>query len=340
MSVTGFTKARSMGPVAAAVQRAGGSVARMFRQAELPVSLVDQPDLLIPLRDQLKLVEFAARETGDEALPARLSLQGGVEHLGTFGRHVCSAPQLGIAIARCNDHMGSSLQSATFLRLSRLGRLARWSYSITDDAQIGRQKNEILALGYMLDLLHRYFAVPADVVRAELPGPRVAARASIQDLFGCEIVPGPSAALVFPAEYLDATNRARASLAPLGSEGDLVLPGPADFVAHVEHMIVLGFLERRPLEEWTCRRLHISRRSLQRALASRDTSFKKILRRVLMRHAAELVEGSRVPVTQIALDLGYSDPAHFTRAFVRWFGESPRSWRRKSQRLRPIAGGY
>jgi len=48
-----------MGPVVAAVQRAGGSVPRLFRRAELPMRLVDHPDCLIPLRDQLKLVEFA-----------------------------------------------------------------------------------------------------------------------------------------------------------------------------------------------------------------------------------------------------------------------------------------
>ncbi|MGO8857850.1 MAG: hypothetical protein ACLQO1_19360 [Steroidobacteraceae bacterium] len=59
MHDSGLTKARSMGPVVAAVQRAGGSVPRLFRRAELPMRLVDHPDCLIPLRDQLKLVEFA-----------------------------------------------------------------------------------------------------------------------------------------------------------------------------------------------------------------------------------------------------------------------------------------
>lgn len=87
MRDSGMTKARSMGPVAAAVQRAGGSVPRLFRRAELPLRLIDHPDYLIPLRDQLKLVEFASSEIGDAGLPARLSLEGGVDHLGTFGQY-------------------------------------------------------------------------------------------------------------------------------------------------------------------------------------------------------------------------------------------------------------
>ncbi|MGO8857849.1 MAG: helix-turn-helix domain-containing protein [Steroidobacteraceae bacterium] len=54
---------------------------------------------------------------------------------------------------------------------------------------------------------------------------------------------------------------------------------------------------------------------------------------MLSRRAAELVSRHGNSITQIAFDLGYSDPAHFTRAFIRWFGESPQSLRRsKSNR--------
>jgi AraC-like DNA-binding protein len=64
-------------------------------------------------------------------------------------------------------------------------------------------------------------------------------------------------------------------------------------------------------------------------LAINETSFKKILQRVLIQHAADLLVSSSTPITQIALDLGYSDPAHFSRAFSGWHGESPHAWRRR-----------
>jgi AraC-like DNA-binding protein len=34
-------------------------------------------------------------------------------------------------------------------------------------------------------------------------------------------------------------------------------------------------------------------------------------------------------VVDVALELGYSDPAHFTRAFVRWTGVAPRQFRQR-----------
>jgi AraC-like DNA-binding protein len=334
MADAGLTKARSMGPVAAAVQRAGGSVERLLQKAELPSSLMDRPEILIPLRDQLTLLELATRETGDDALPARLSLDGGVEHLGAFGRHVCRAPTLEVAIVRCNHHMRALLQSATCLQLSTVGRVTTWSYAITDSVLIGRQKNELLALGYMLDLLRRFFGVSASAVHARLPGMRVAGHGVIEQLFGCDLTRGPRAALVFPTEYLQAPNRIPPERRGPSAEGATPLPEASDLVAHVEQMIVLGMLEQRPREAWLCRRLGISRRSLQRSLASRNTSFQEILRRELLSQATDRLACVQTPITQIALDLGYTDPAHFTRAFVRCFGESPQAWRRRLRTTR------
>jgi AraC-like DNA-binding protein len=330
MRDSGMTKARSMGPVAAAVQRAGGSVPRLFRRAELPLRLIDHPDYLIPLRDQLKLVEFASREIGDAGLAARLSLEGGVDHLGAFGQYVCGAPTLNSAIARCNAHMSSMLQSATRLRLLRTGYSVRWMYWLTDSAEIGRQKNEILALGYMLDLVRRYAGGAAVALRAEVSGRPIEARAAVQDQFGCEFARGEVASLVFPASYLEYPNPVRVVSISRSAHGDL--PDPSDLCARVGRLIVLGLLEGRPTEEWICRRLRTSRRSMQRAIGVAGTSFQQILCDVLSARAADLVTRPDMSVTQIALELGYSDTAHFTRAFIRWFGESPRSWRRRTSR--------
>jgi AraC-like DNA-binding protein len=110
------------------------------------------------------------------------------------------------------------------------------------------------------------------------------------------------------------------------------VPDAADLVACVEHLLALALLEGRPRIDWLCRRLSLSRRTLQRQLARLGTSFDEILGRVLALHAAELLADPAQPITGVALDLGYSEPAHYTRAFTRWTGQAPRDWRRMAMR--------
>jgi AraC-like DNA-binding protein len=93
----------------------------------------------------------------------------------------------------------------------------------------------------------------------------------------------------------------------------------------VEHLIGLGLLDGRPNIDWLCRRLQIPRRSLQRDLGSRGTSFEAILRRVLIARASELLRRG-VSATQTGFELGYTDSAHFSRAFRRWTGQTPHDW--------------
>ena len=44
--------------------------------------------------------------------------------------------------------------------------------------------------------------------------------------------------------------------------------------------------------------------------------------------ATQLLQNTDVTVLDVALDAGYSDHAHFTRAFRRWTGMSPSEFRR------------
>jgi transcriptional regulator GlxA family with amidase domain len=52
------------------------------------------------------------------------------------------------------------------------------------------------------------------------------------------------------------------------------------------------------------------------------------LRRYRIRHARELLETTDLPITQVALAVGFSESAHFTRTFQREVGTTPRAYRR------------
>ena len=70
--------------------------------------------------------------------------------------------------------------------------------------------------------------------------------------------------------------------------------------------------------------LEMSVRTLQRRLADFDLTFNAMLEQFRQERAVELLIHGAHSITAVAFLLGYSDSAHFSRAFRRWFDQSPR----------------
>jgi AraC-like DNA-binding protein len=74
--------------------------------------------------------------------------------------------------------------------------------------------------------------------------------------------------------------------------------------------------------------VRVSARTLQRRLSDDGLTFADVVARARFDVAQRMLDDPARKVVDVALDLGYSDHAHFTRAFVRWTGLSPRNFRR------------
>jgi len=78
------------------------------------------------------------------------------------------------------------------------------------------------------------------------------------------------------------------------------------------------------------RALGVSRRALQRKLASRGTSFREVRQAVRQDLALSLLNRFDVTTTEAADAVGFAELSSFSRAFKRWTGVSPQSYRRKA----------
>lgn len=74
----------------------------------------------------------------------------------------------------------------------------------------------------------------------------------------------------------------------------------------------------------------INERTLHRRLNSAGTTFRQELDRTRESLSVQLLEGTSLPICDIATSLGYADSSGFIRAFHRWTGFSPARWRRKN----------
>ena len=75
--------------------------------------------------------------------------------------------------------------------------------------------------------------------------------------------------------------------------------------------------------------LDIPMRTLQRRLAAAGMSYSSIVDSTRFQEALEHLREPTLSLSEIATALGYSDAAHFTRAFRRWSGKAPSEVRRE-----------
>ena len=87
-----------------------------------------------------------------------------------------------------------------------------------------------------------------------------------------------------------------------------------------------------PSVERLASRLKMSVRTLNRALAAEQTSYRKLLDQLRQELAARLFRDNRVAIPEVAFLTGFSELSAFYRAFKRWTGQTPAEFRSRQSR--------
>lgn len=328
LRTSGYTRASALGPIAQFVDRQGGSIVRIFDAADLPISILEQPDIVLPLREQFRLLKRAARTLGDDIFGARLGELVKAQSLSAFGAWVCRAATLLEAMERSEAGIGPMLQTSTPLTLRIDNGRATWSIDFIDAESEGREHNEFLALGYMLDLVRTYVSRSWRPCAIGVTITCPARLRALEDLHGAPVVGRlPVTSFTFDAALL-LTRRASQSLAPHGHPDVEPMPCRNEPAELARVIVELAALEGYPRLDWVAQKAGLSPRTLQRVLADREMSFQTLVQATLEPRARLMLTRSNQSITQIAHALGYRDAAHFTRAFKRWTGMTPSLARR------------
>jgi AraC-like DNA-binding protein len=137
--------------------------------------------------------------------------------------------------------------------------------------------------------------------------------------------------LRFPLEYLDlplyAADSVTAQLVTQQCERELTLLGySGDLPGRVRALLVAG-KGGYPGLEAVAAQLHQSSRTLKRRLQAHGFSYQALLDEARKRDSIRLLDDFTLSVEQVAVRIGYSDPANFTRAFRKWTGAAPSVYR-------------
>lgn len=103
-----------------------------------------------------------------------------------------------------------------------------------------------------------------------------------------------------------------------------------DFSEDLREFVLLNIADNNIGLAEAARYFHVSERTLQRRLAEAGTSLADLRDDVRRELAGRLLEETDLSATEIANRLGYSQPSAFTRSTMRWFGATPRAYRKSN----------
>ena len=110
---------------------------------------------------------------------------------------------------------------------------------------------------------------------------------------------------------------------------------PDSSIADHVRKAIADYLHREELSiDMVARVLVTSERTLQRRLTGEGTSFRDLVDEVRRSRALALLKED-ASVAELAFLLGYAEETTFYRAFRRWTGSTPESWRSNDERATP-----
>ncbi|BCP51737.1 hypothetical protein K32_03540 [Kaistia sp. 32K] len=132
-----------------------------------------------------------------------------------------------------------------------------------------------------------------------------------------------------PIAHLSLSIRAGASIPPpLDTEDG---PSGYDIVELIKLMLPAYLDENTPTLAVVAEMAGVSTRTLQRKLYHIGLTYSDILETVRYENASKLLRSTDSKIIDIAYSSGYTDPAHFSRAFRRISGVTPRQFRDRSR---------
>ena len=101
------------------------------------------------------------------------------------------------------------------------------------------------------------------------------------------------------------------------------------FSSKVAKEIVVAMSLGNPDREAIAKLFHMSSRNLQRKLKLENTTFSEQINLIRKRLALTYILDSDLAIIEISFRLGFKDPSNFTRAFKRWYKQSPLQYRKQ-----------
>lgn len=311
------------------VEKFGGNPASLLRAAGLSPVLSRAPEIHIPYPVLADLYSRTARVLGQPDFGLILGENQGLEVFGALGSAACLQPDMNGALGMMQRSLGFHARGVNFDINPSVDKVA---LELRFDFEDSVDCDQLAAVS---------IALAASAVRQLRGGKTQPARIELSQsrpdglhpiwVHGCKVCfDGKSNAVYYGPDFLDLPveidELSRESLDEAwqsSAVGDRDLDLETRLKEAIESLLPTGECQLPLVASLVGK----SPRALQMQLAKRQTSFESILQKSRERLAKSHLQRGNMSVTELALNLSYSDTTAFSRAFRSWTGVSPRNWR-------------
>jgi len=314
----------------------GADVDRVLGTCHINPELLQQPTMSLELTNYCKVLEEAARQSACDNFGLLYGRQFKPQSLGLIGY-----------IGLCSDTAERALQNVvnafpfhqhnTLTRLVDKGDHYRLDYQVRHGGILSKRQDAELTLGMILNLLRHALGKSWSPREVHFEHPRPE-----QWHEHCKIFDAPvyfdqpyNSMLIVKSSLQRAMPERDATLLMVMQDAIRRLNteslSPQSLVDSARSRVRQALLQGEPVLDELADKMGMSPASLQRRLREQNLTFTTLVDKVRCEMATHYLQQQQLPISEMALLLGYSEASAFSRAFRRWFGVSPRQWRQASQ---------
>ena len=288
-------------------------------------------DSRIPLSEWIGLLDLIAADCPRPALGLEIGRRIAPRHAGVLGYLGLSCDTVGEALLRFSRY-NRLVYDGNPIAMDMNGDEVTISWGV-EHGRPGQLADEtaIAAFATMTSALVGQELHPLAV---NFVNPEPADLRPYLDFFKCPVSFGHGITSVrFSIDYLRLPIRnsdpALKALLEQQAEAQLrALPETDRFEEALNQALIRCLHQGEPTLEQVAARLAMSARTLQRRLGERQLNFQALLDRTRAELARRYLADPHLSLADIALLLAFSEQSAFNRAFKRWYGESPRRFRK------------
>jgi AraC-like DNA-binding protein len=319
-----------------AIRAAGGEPAQILRSLGIDRSVLSNPEGYIASSIFIRILEEAARATGDDCFGLHFGERYNPKNIGPLMYVVLNSPTMGAAFENGARFLKVHNRGAN-LSFTMEGERAYLQHRLEDlDVDSARQHNEC-SMAVVLNTLRLMAGsqwTPQEVQFAHGAPDRVSEHLRV---FGAPVSFGcPANAFIMERDLLErqvpaADPRLYHILKQYLQRILDEMPREDELFVVVRRAIGELLRDGDPKIARVAKKIAMSPRTLERRLQERGVGFKKLMDDTRRRFALSYLRDRKNSLTDVAFLLGYSELSAFNRAFKRWTGTTPLHFRAKQK---------